>query len=87
MGVDELERRLVDDAEGLSMKELGVTTGIMLDKIAKKERWGVEPSGGGDAIAKLEQIGAALASQKLQLDISLRPSDAAKRVIDVAPSD
>ena len=85
LSFEELEQRLIDDPGSFSHQQLGVVGGIAADKVAKAERWGQEPTGGGDAIAKLEQIGAALAGQGLRLDVSLRPSEPAQPEIDEAP--
>ena len=64
----EIERRLVEEPETISTKDLAVIAGISADKIAKAERWG---SDGGDrenqrprwleAVSRiLEQGGATL---------------------------
>ena len=87
LSFQELEQRLVDDPSSFSTQQLGVVGGIAADKVAKAERWGTEPTGGGDAIARLEQIGAALAGQGLRLDVTLRPSEPAQPVIDETPTE
>lgn len=87
LSFEELEHRLIDDASSFSAHQLGVVGGIAADKVAKAERRGHEPSGAGNTLSKLEQIAASIAEQGLQLDLSLRPSDSAQRVIDVTPAE
>jgi hypothetical protein len=65
MGLAELARRLSEDPESFSVKELGVSTGIMLDKIAKAERWGVEERGSSSGVE---------ASWTCRCSLSIRPS-------------
>jgi hypothetical protein len=52
----ELLRRLREDPEAISDRDLTVMNGVALDKLAKAERWG-EPDDGGsrsqDVVAKL----------------------------------
>lgn len=87
MGLAELERRLAEDPEGFSVKELGVTTGILLDKIAKKERWGLEPKEGAGALDVLERLADRVVRGELELELRVSRPDAAERAIDVTPSD
>jgi hypothetical protein len=44
---EELERRLVEEPETISTRDLAILSGIAADKAAKYERWGqhAEPSG------------------------------------------
>ncbi len=85
MSLAELERRLVEDPEGFSVKELGVTTGILLDKIAKKERWGLEPKDGAGALDVLERLAERVARGELSLELKVSRDNPAERTIDVAP--
>ncbi len=85
MGLAELERRLVEDPESFSVKELGVTTGILLDKIAKKERWGLEPKEGASALDVLERLADRVVRGELELELRVSRPDAAERAIDVTP--
>ncbi len=85
MGLAELERRLAEDPEGFSVKELGVTTGILLDKIAKKERWGLEPKEGAGALDVLERLADRVAKGELELELRVSRPDPADRAIDVTP--
>ncbi len=87
MGLAELERRLVKDPEGFSVKELGVTTGILLDKIAKKERWGLEPKEGAGALDILERLAERVAKGELELELKVSRPDEADRAIDVTPAE
>ena len=83
----ELELRLAEDPEGFSVKELGVTTGILLDKIAKKERWGLEPKEGAGALDVLERLAERVARGELSLELKVSRDNPAERTIDVAPED
>ncbi len=85
MSLAELERRLAEDPEGFSVKELGVTTGILLDKIAKKERWGLEPKGGAGALDVLERLADRVARGELELKLEVTRRDASEEAVDVTP--
>ena len=85
MGLAELERRLAEDPEGFSVKELGVTTGILLDKIAKKERWGLEPKEGAGALDVLERLAERVARGEVELKLEVTRRDASEEAVDVTP--
>ncbi len=87
LGLAELERRLAEDPEGFSVKELGVTNGILLDKIAKKERWGLEPKEGAGALDVLERLAERVARGELSLELKVSRDNPAERTIDVTPSE
>ncbi len=87
MGLAELERRLVEDPEGFSVKELGVTTGILLDKIAKKERWGLEPKEGAGALDVLERLADRVAKGELELELRVSRPNASEEAVDVTPAE
>ncbi len=69
------------------MKELGVTTGILLDKIAKKQRWGLEPKEGPSALDVLERLADRVAKGEVELKLEVTRRDASEEAVDVTPSE
>jgi hypothetical protein len=83
MSLEELERRLEADPASFTTKELGITSGIMVDKLAKRERWG-DDVGASRGSPLLQQIAEKLLRDggKLELRVSRGERDA-EAVIDV----
>ena len=77
---DELERRLLDDAEGISTKDLAVIGGIASDKLAKAEGWG--PEGATEPGSGLDAILNKLAATGGTVTLAVSPGEQA---IDVTP--
>jgi hypothetical protein len=86
MSLEELERRLEADPASFTTKELGITSGIMIDKVSKRERWSVDDVAGGRGSPMLQQIAEKLLRDggKLELRVS-RGEREAGAVIDVEP--
>ena len=78
----ELEQRLLDKPEDWSPKELAVTRGIELDKLARAQE---EQS--NSVLETLTRIGQELVARGgLELTVSLRPGQQQDEPIDVTPS-
>ena len=87
--LDEIEHRITEDPDSVSVKDLAVIAGISADKIAKKERWGdrLPEENLGDCIIEIAEI-VVRRGGKLGLTIEGPPiavSDPVASARDVTP--
>ena len=86
MAGEELERRLVNDAEGIKSHDLVVQRGVENDKIARFERWGQREEVAPESfMSALSTIAERIDSGALELKIKVRKLE--RPIIDVNPSE
>jgi hypothetical protein len=72
----EIERRLIEEPESISTKDLAVIAGIAADKIAKAERWGSDvDKDDGQSQRWLNAMSRLLEDGGTTLTISIEPRD------------
>lgn len=72
----EIERRLVEEPEQITTKDLAVIAGISADKIAKAERWGSDGGRNEDQPNRwLGALSAVLERGGATLTVSIEPSE------------
>lgn len=84
MALDRMELLLEDEESDVKLRDLSVVSGIGLDKIAKKERWGTDLEGSQGALSAMETIAEQLKKQNLRLEVSLRPESVEQAADDGA---
>lgn len=81
---EELQRRLEDEPENFSPKELGVTRGIEMDKIANYEGWRSGNGGEGSSfVTELKKIALERGHVKLSLEVEPSPHPGPGAAIDL----
>ena len=80
---DELESRLVENPEDASMRDLAVTRGIEMDKIAKRENWGKESDEGSSFASAMERVAQAASRGEIEVELKVSPRPERPREIDV----
>lgn len=58
LGLEELERRLSEDPASVSTRDLVVSNGVGMDKIARRERWDRPGDGAGSFLSRLGELAA-----------------------------
>jgi hypothetical protein len=83
---EEMERRLTDEADTLSPRDVAITGAIYLDKVANAEGWNRANASSGDFVSELTRIADKFESGgSVKLELSVTPND--NDVIDVTPRD
>ncbi len=85
---DELEKRLIEQPESITSRDLVIANGVALDKLAKRERWGQEPDEGKSYASALDKLAEAIAKSGVRLELKVEPLPAPGdpcNTIDVTP--
>ena len=81
---EEMERRLTDEADSLSPRDVAITGAIYLDKVANAEGWNRANSSSGDFVSELARIAEKFEDGgSVKLELSVTPGN---DVIDVTPT-
>ena len=81
----EIEDRLVESPEDVSMRDLAVTRGIEMDKVAKRENWGKESDEGSSFASAMERVAQAASRGEIEVELKVSPRPERPREIDVTP--
>ncbi len=86
MAGEELERRVLEDAQAMKTHDLVVTRGVEIDKTSRYEKWGKkEEDAPGSFVSALSEIAARIDAGEVELKIKVRKTAPIEDALDVTP--